>query len=162
MAALALALAGCETGDAADHPPPSAAEVEALYQYAGGLQVQMSGNVAQVTVTFNPDDYLRGGNLWAKAFPYIFLFSPASRDAFAEHPGLGGIRVVAQHPNGDLVAQALLDRASLNEITWRRAINIAGRARQEGTQRPNYMQELVRWGEDNTDFEYNTRYIPSR
>lgn len=154
--------AACDPGGAPDHPVPSASEIEPLYQYAGGLEVEISGNVAQITVRFDPAEFERGGNLWAKAFPFIFLYSPATRDAFQEHPGLGGVRVIGQHPNGDIVAQALLSRGVLNEITWRRAINIAGRARQEGTTRPALMQELVRWGEDHSEFEYNPRYITSR
>jgi hypothetical protein len=160
--ALLVTAVACDPGGDPDHPVPSASEIEALYQYAGGLEVEISGNVAQITVRYDPAQFERGGNLWAKAFPFIFLYSPATRDAFQEHPGLGGVRVIGEHPNGDIVAQALLSRGVLNEITWRRAINIAGRARQEGTTRPALMQELVRWGEDHSEFEYNSTYITSR
>jgi hypothetical protein len=154
-----LALAGCEVGEEPDHPVPSSAEVEAYYEYAGDLSVEISGNVAQVRVTYDPVEYRRGGALWAKAFPYIFLFSPATRDALADHPGLGGVRVIAHHPNGDVVAQALLSRGVLTQLTWNRALNISGAARAEGTERPSVMQDLVRWGEDHSEFEYNPEYI---
>lgn len=154
-----LAAWGCDTFEEPDHPVPSASQIEAHYEYAGDLSVEVSGNVAQVKVTFDPVEFRRGGDLWAKAFPYIFLFSPATRDAMSEHPGLGGVRVIALHPNGDMVAQALLSRGVLTELTWNRALNISGQARREGTERPARMQDLVRWGEDHAEFEYNPDYI---
>ncbi|MEX2532097.1 MAG: hypothetical protein WD960_15135 [Gemmatimonadota bacterium] len=158
---LALALViGCQPGQE-EHPPPAAEEVEPHFTFAGGVSIEISGNVARVTVPFDPEEYARGGDLWAKAMPYIFLFSPGSRDAFEAHPGLAGIRVLSQHPNGDIIAEALLSRGNLNQLTWQRAINIAGAARQEGTDRPGTMQTLVEWGEDHTDFEYNPDYIGS-
>lgn len=156
--ALGAVAGGCEL-EQEEFPVPSAEEVREFYEYGGELSVEMLGNVAQVSVTYDPEEFRRGGDLWAKAFPYIFLFSPATRDALEEHRGLGGVRVIARHPNGDIVAQALLSREVLNEITWRRAVNVAGRARQEGTERPARMRDLVDWGEDHTDFEYNPDYI---
>ena len=158
---LALALlAGCQT-EQVDYPTPSAEEIEPHFAFAGGVSVAISGNVAQVTVPFDPEEYALGGDLWAKAMPYIFLFSPGSRDAFDEHPGLGGVRVISQHPNGETIAEALLSRGTLNQVTWQRAISIAGTAREEGTDRPGTMQTLVQWGEEHTDFEYNPDYIGS-
>lgn len=158
---LALALlAGCQT-EQVDYPTPSAEEIEPHFAFAGGVSVAISGNVAQVTVPFDPEEYALGGDLWAKAMPYIFLFSPGSRDAFDEHPGLGGVRVISQHPNGETIAEALLSRGTLNQVTWQRAISIAGTAREEGTDRPGAMQTLVQWGEEHTDFEYNPDYIGS-
>lgn len=141
------------------HPVPSAEEVATYFEYAGGVSVEISGNVAQVSVTIDPAEYARGGSLWAKSFPYLFLFSPGTRDAFREHPGLAGVRVMIFHPGGDIVAQALLERTELTEGLWRRALNVAGRARQEGTARPGLMSELVHFGEDHTDHQYNPDYI---
>lgn len=155
---LLLVPSGCDTSEP-DLPIPSAEEIRGHYEYAGDLSVEISGNVAQVTVGYDPEDFQRGGDLWAKAFPYIFLFSPATRDAFEAHDGLGGVRVITEHPNGDIVAQALLERGTLTEVTWRRAVSISGQARRDGTERPARMQDLVRWGEDHTDFEYNPDYI---
>lgn len=158
LAILWLGLAACDTQEPLP-PPPAAEEVRGYYEYAGELSVGMSGNVAQVSVVFDPDEYVRGGDLWAKAFPYIFLFSPATRDALSDHRGLGGVRVISLHPNGDTIAQALLERGTLTELTWRRAINVAGQARRMGTERPARMQDLVEWGEDHTTFEYNPDHI---
>lgn len=161
---LALPVGACERLGLDDEPPPvpSAAEVERHYDYAGELSVEISGNVAQVSVVVDPEEYARGGDLWAKAFPYIFLFSPATRDAFREHPGLAGIRVMVLHPNGDLMSQALLERGTLTGRGWQMAFQVAGDARREGTERPGLMHDLVRWGEDRTEFQYNPDYISTR
>jgi hypothetical protein len=158
---LLVILPGCDR-EGPERPVPSAEELAGHWEYSGALSVEVSGNVAQISVTIDPADYARGGDLWAKALPYIFIFSPGTRDAFREHPGLGGVRVMTRHPGGDIMAQAMLERGTLTEATWRRALNVAGRARREGTERPGYMSDLVRFGEDNTDFQYNPSYISSR
>lgn len=152
-------LAGCEPEEEEQFPVPSAEDIRAHYEYGGEMSVEISGNVAQISVTYDPTEFERGGDLWAKAFPYIFIFAPGTREAFEAHRGLGGVRVIALHPNGEPVAQALLSREVLTQITWQEAINTAGRARQEGTERPGRMRDLVRWGEDHTEFEYNPDYI---
>jgi hypothetical protein len=139
--------------------PPSASQVASHYQYAGDLKVEMTGNVARVVVEVDPAPFERGGDLWAKAFPYLFLFSQSTRDVFDLYPGLGGVRVVAQHPNGQVISEALLPRGELNEYGWRQALNVAALARLEGTERPGRMRDLVRWGEDRTQFTYNPAFI---
>jgi hypothetical protein len=150
---------GCRPSNApAD--PPSADEVAAHYTYEGDLEVAMSGNVAQVTVSIDRDQYRMGGELWARASPYIFLFSPATREALETHPGLGGVRVIVNYQNGSMVAEALLERGTLNTVGWDRALHVAGLARTEGSQSPGYMRDLVAWGEDHTEFQYNREYVP--
>lgn len=138
---------------------PTAAQVAKYYDYAGDLSVAMNGNVAEVTVTVDQEEYRMGGRVWAMAAPYIFLFSSATQDAFQDFGGLGGVRVVIRYTEGGIVSQALLDRNALNEATWPRALNVAALARTQGTESPGYMRDLVRWGEDHTDFEYNPDYI---
>ena len=54
---------------------------------------------------------------------------------------------------------ALLLRGELSDLLWRRSMNIAGRARRDGTNRMTLLEDLVRWGEDHTTYEYNERYI---
>jgi hypothetical protein len=56
------------------------------------------------------------------------------------------------------VANALLARDELTDVLWRRSLNIAGRARRDGTSRMTLLEDLVEWGEDHTDFTYNPRY----
>ena len=162
VACLAVAGATACEREGPEHPVPSDAQIAPYYDYAGQLDVEISGNVAHVSVTIDPADYARGGDLWAKSFPYIFLFSPGTREAFREHPGLGGVRVIIRHPGGDIMAQAMLERGTLTEGTWRRALNVAGRARQEGSERPGLMTDLVHFGEDHTDYQYNPDYIARR
>ena len=152
-------IVGCQ----AEAPPlvrPDASDVRAYYEYGGGLEVEMSGNVAHVTVEIDREEYRMGGRVWAMASPYIFLFSPATRQAFRDFSGLGGVRVIVVYADGGVLAQALLERAEFNELTWPRALNVAAYARTEGTQSPGYMRDLVRFGEEHTDFQYNREFIP--
>jgi hypothetical protein len=163
LVGMGLALGGCDVfSRPVAHAAPAAEEVRPHFTYEGDLSVEMSGNVAQVTVVVDPAPYRRGGDLWAKATPYLFLFSTSTRDAFEANPGLGGVRVIIQHPNGDWMAQALLSREVLTETGWRQALNLSGLARRDGTERPGRMQDLVRWGEDRTEFQYNPGYISER
>jgi hypothetical protein len=151
-------LAGCGSRDLT---VPTAGEVEEAFTYEGALSVSMSGNVAEVRVS-QPEQHLRrGGSLWAKVGPYVILFSEESENLFRSYPGLAGIRVVTTTPGGLEVARALLPRDTLNDLTWRRALNIAGQARRDGTRRPTLLESLVRWGEDHTEFDYNPRYTRS-
>ena len=158
-AAVLFPALGCLPEDASPDPP-SAEEVASHYTFEGDLEVEMSGNVAQISVTIDGEQFRMGGELWARAAPYVFLFSPATRDAFETHAGLGGVRVIVNYHNGAMVGQALLERSTLNSVGWDRALNVAGRARTQGTQSPGYMRDLVSWGEDHTDFQYNPEYIP--
>lgn len=140
---------------------PTADEVEEAFTYQGALSVSMSGNVAVVTVTQPERQIRRGGTLWAKVGPYVVLFSQEAEGLFRNYPGLAGIRVVTKVPGGTEVARALLPRDGLNDLTWRRALNIAGLARRDGTRRPTLLEDLVNWGEDHTEYEYNPRFTRS-
>ncbi len=161
LAASLAAVAGCQV----DQDPlrtPRAADLQEYYEYEGELALEMSGNVAQVTVVIDRDEYRMGGRVWAMASPYIFLFSSATRTALEDYTGLGGVRVIVRYPDGSLLAQALLERSALNEMTWQRALNIAGHARNQGTDSPGYMRDLIRFGEEHTVFEYNPEHIRLR
>jgi len=151
-------LSGCEERDLT---VPSASEVQEAFTYDGSLSVSISGNVAEVTVSQRDRDLRRGGSLWAKVGPYILLFSEESESLFRSFPGLAGLRVVTVDSRGTEVARATLPRDALNDITWRRALNIAGLARRDGTRRPTLLEDLVRWGEDHTEYSYNDRFIRS-
>jgi len=157
---LALLTVGCVPP--VDLSLPSPSTVEEFYEYSGGLAAHLNGNVAQVTVTVDQDEFRRGGATWARAFPYIFLFSSATQALLQEYPGLGGVRVIVRYGDGTIVSQALLEQGTMNPGEWSRAIAIAGLARAEGTERPGYMRDLVLWGEDHTTFDYNPAYIPPR
>lgn len=127
--------------------------------YGAGPEVMLNGNVVDVHVTQDARQLQRGGNLWAKVGPYIYLFSPQTKDLFDDYTGIGGVRVRTFDPEGRLVAEALLQRGVLNGFTWKKALNLVGKARLEGTRRPGYMENLVRYGEELAEHEYSTRYV---
>jgi hypothetical protein len=140
---------------------PTSKEVESAYLYSGDLSASINGNVAEVTIVQSAAQLERGGTLWAKVGPYVLLFSDETQELFQTYPGLAGVRVITETPGGTEVARALLTRDALNGITWDRAKHIAGLARRDGTKRPTLLQELVEWGEDNTEYAYNKRYVRS-
>lgn len=151
-----LTLGACEQQDLS---LPTAEQVASYYVYEGQLTAEMSGNVAEVTVRQSAEQLRRGGTLWAKVGPYVFLFSDPTERLFRDFGGLAGVRVITTAPGGAEVARALLPRDALNELTWRRALNISGLARREGTDRPSRLERLVAWGEDHTEYEYSPRYV---
>ena len=154
---LAGVLTGCEEPELV---VPSADEVAQHYTYqAGRLDVEMSGNVAEITVTQPWSQIRRGGSMWARVGPYVFLFSQPTQEVFRTYSGLAAVRVETQTPGGTTIARATLTRDALNDLTWRRSLNISGKARKEGTRRPSFIEDLIRWGEDHVkEFEYNPRY----
>ena len=83
VAGVASGIAGCQ-GDQSPLVTPSASDVETYFEYEGSLAVSMSGNVAQVTVVIDQEEYRMGGRVWAMASPYIFLFSQATKEAFED------------------------------------------------------------------------------
>ena len=137
---------------------PAATEVESAYLYGGELSAVINGNVAEITIVQADRQLRRGGTLWAKVGPYVLLFSKETEGLFRDYPGLAGVRVVTVTPNGSEVARALLARDVLNDITWRKALNISGLARRDGTRRPTLLEDLVEWGEDHTEYSYDSRY----
>ena len=153
-------LAACE--EPVDLTLPTAEEIESSYEYAGGLQADINGNVAVVTVTQSSDHLRRGGTMWAKVGPYIFLFTEETQALFETYPGLAGVRVITRVRGGPQVASAVIARDDMTGVQWRRALNIAGQARRDGTHSLTLLENLVRWGEDHTEFEYNARYTSRR
>lgn len=132
---------------------PADSDLEGLYGEAP--QLALNGNVVDVRVVQDRDQLQRGGKLWAKVGPYIYLFSPQTKELFETWSGLGGVRVRTFTSSGTQVAEAMLRRGDLNGVTWRRALRLVSEARLEGTTRPSFMENLVRYGEDTAQFEYN-------
>lgn len=154
VAAAVVALAGCRD---ADLTLPTDADVARYFAASRTVSTKMAGNVAEITIAQNPDQLRRGGSLWARVGPYIYLFSEPTRDLFVDFDGLAGVRVITTVGNTE-VARALLPRTALNDLTWRRALNVAGRARLEGTRRVALLEDLLAFGEDHARFDYNERY----
>lgn len=136
---------------------PSAEEVETYYQYADGLEAEVLGNVAVLTVEQSARQLRDGGRLWAKVGPYIFLFTEETRQLLEDFPGLAGVRVNTRVGDAE-VATALLAREDMPDILWRRSLNIAGKARRDGTGRMTLLEDLVDWGESHTEYQYNERF----
>jgi hypothetical protein len=156
---LPLAAGGCR--EAPDRTLPTAEDVVQYYSYQDGLEARVTGNVVEV-IAFQPSAQLRrGGTLWAKVGPYILLFTEETHKLMEDHPGVAGVRVVTRLRDGTEVARALLSRTELTGVLWRRSLNIAGKARLEGTAHPSLLQDLVRWGEEHTVYEYNPRFASS-
>ena len=154
---LILAPLACEE---ANFALPSESEVGAHYVTSSNLAIRVSGNVVELTVDQPLRQVRRGGSLWAKVGPYIYLFTDETESLLREYPGVSGVRVITRTGRGNAeVARAFLHRDSLNELTWRRARNIAGKARTEGTRRPALLEELVEWGQAHTEFGYNQQFV---
>lgn len=156
LVALALVpVAACEPAE--DRSLPSAAVLDSIY--GGAVETSMNGNVVELRITQDATQLSRGGPIWAKAGPYIYLFTPQTRSLFDRFGGVGGVRATTLDTRGELVARALLERTSLNSVTWPKAINVAGRARTQGSERPQRMVDLAEYGEERTSYEYSQRYV---
>ena len=154
----ALPAAGCQPeAGGRDLPGPSALEGV----YGDRASVSLNGNVVDVRVRQEATQLERGGPLWARVGPYIYLFSPATRELFDEYAGVAAVRVRTVTGGERWVAEATLRRDALNAITWKDAVRTVARARQQGTDKPGYMEDLVEFGEERTDHRYNPDYVPS-
>lgn len=141
-------------------PPPPVEDVAEHYdRYRGIDSIRMSGNVAVLHVEQPYRQLERGGSLWARVGPYVYLMTPATRAAFTEHPGLAAVRVVTHLSGGEEVARATLRRDALTDILWRRTLNILGHALQEGRENPRQLEKLREWSERYTEHRYNPDYI---
>lgn len=164
-ALLLVPLGGCDRimPQRADLTLPAIDDVEAIYARHGvTADYELSGNVVELRVTQDAEQLRRGGSLWARVGPYIYVFSPGSRELFDTWAGVSAVRVITRTSAETEIARALLTRDRLNEITWRRALNLLGNALQEGTARPSRIDDLVQFGEEMTEYEYNPDYVPPR
>ncbi len=152
---MAWGLAGCRSEPDLTLPTPE--ELEGVYGPA--VDVELKGNVVDVHVIQPADQLRRGGSVWAKVGPYIYLFTPQTQQLFDSYPGLGGVQVTTLDGRERLIARAILKNGTLNGVTWKKAIGLAGRARMEGTQRPSYILDLIDYGEDLVEHEYSSRYV---
>ena len=162
----ALVAAGCVLAAGCVEQPeltvPTAEEVERHYSSVTDLTAEIRGNVAAITVVQSANQLRRGGSLWARVGPYIYLFSAETHSLFEAYPGLAAVRVSTRTAGGVPVASAILTRDELSGVLWRRSLNIAGQARRDGTESPARLEDLIDWGEEHTEFEYSARYNPSR
>lgn len=159
---IAFALSGCDKllPHRKDMTLPPVAAVQAIYA-RHGTQAHFSfdGSVLVLTVRQSLDQLRRGGTLWARVGPYVYLFSPGTQDALKKYPGIAAVRVITELPGGTEIGRATMARDALSDLLWRRALNLLGHALQEGTHNPKRLDDLVRWGEEHTTYRYNPAYV---
>lgn len=159
LAAGSLAAAGCaERGERLDLP--TVAQVDSVYDQATNDpdSISISGNVVELRYRQPTEQITRGGSLWARVGPYIYLFTPATRSLFEGFADVGGVRVITIAPDGTEIARAMLPREQMTDLRWRRSLNLLGHALQEGTQRPTRLEDLIEWGERHTEHRYEEAY----
>ncbi len=157
LGALVLASGACSSGKALRLPTES----RLRGFYGKTAEVHLNGNVVTVQARQSSGELHRGGTLWAKVGPYIYLFSPQTQKLFDSYDGVAAVRVTTVDSSDRLVARATLARDELSSLTWPDAIRRVAHARTEGTQKPGYLDQLVQFGEDHTRFEYSPRYVKS-
>ena len=157
LALVALACTACAPPP--DLPLPTADEIKSYYTSDANIEASLNGNVAEVVVEQAAAQLRRGGSLWARVGPYIYLFTDDTQKLLEDYPGLAAVRVTTRTASGAQIATALLARTDLSDILWLRSLNISGLARRDGTEHPGRLDDLVRWGEEHTtEHEYNNRY----
>jgi hypothetical protein len=154
-ATVVVTVVACEAPG--DGTLPSEDDVLTYFESDRRIEAMVVGNVASLIVYQDANQLRRGGTLWAKVGPYIFLFSEETQQLFADYDGLAGVRVTTMVGSAE-VASALLAHSELSDVLWARSLNIAGRARLEGTNRMTLLEDLVEWGEAHTEFTYNEVY----
>ena len=132
---------------------PTESELREIY--GAGVSARVTGNVAEIVVRQPREHLRRGGSLWARVGPYIYLLSPQTRELFERYPDLAAVRVITRLPDGREVARGTLVRDTLPEGLWPRAIELAARARLEGSEHPQRLDDLVRWGERYVRYRYS-------
>lgn len=147
--------------DRPDFALPPIELVDSIYRSHGlAVEIDYSGNVVELRVVQPFEQLQRGGSLWARLGPYVYLFTPATRDLFDGFDGVAAVRAITSTSDGEEIARALLLRTALEETRWRTANNLLGRALAEGTQRPSLVEQLVHFGEEHTEFHYNPEFVP--
>jgi hypothetical protein len=143
----------------ADLTLPNNNEVSGIFAASPSVTASVNGNVVEVVVDQPLYQIRRGGTLWAKVGPYVYLFTTETESIFQQFPGVAGVRVITRTSRSNSeVARAFLHRDKLNTITWQRALNIAGKARRDGSNRPVFLEDLVTWGESHTDYGYSDEF----
>lgn len=163
VVALNTLVAGCDRFTSGrSEPMPPIEEVERIYRENGLREARFAidGNVIVITATQDSDQLRRGGSLWARVGPYIYVFNPGTQVIWDLYPGVAAVRAITTTSGGTEIGRATLQHGELNELTWRRALNLLGHAINDGTRRPSRLLDLVTWGEQHTTHRYNRDYVP--
>lgn len=156
--ATAATLSALACGSQGSLQLPAEVQLEGLYGPTARLD--LNGNVVDIRVRQPQSQIRRGGELWARVGPYIYLFSPQTEEILRRWDGVAAVRVrTFIGKDRTQVAEAMLERDTLSSFAWRHANARVAKARLEGGRNPRYLEELVRFGEDWTEHEYNPRYV---
>lgn len=152
--AASLGSAGCsrEAREPVLPPPDSSAA-----WFGEGAEVRLDGRVLEVRGEIDPEFLRRGGTIWERSGPYFYLFNVHVRDLLETYPDLAGVRAITYGPGGRELARAVLRRDALSSVQWNEALARASLAQTQGTARPRRIEELIRYGEDHTEFSYGSR-----
>ena len=157
---LPVMVAGCDRLLPRASTVPTAAQADSVFRAHGiDAVISVSGNVVEVSASQPGDQLRRGGALWAKVGPYIYLFSPATSDLFEDYPGLAAVRA-RTHLQQREIARALLVRDTMRAGEWGQVTSLLVQALREGTVKPSRLEDLVRWGERFTTYRYDPAYVP--
>lgn len=148
----ALLLTACEERGPEDWVLPDPAASAAWF--GEGTEAEIRGNLLEIRGTLSEDFLRRGGSIWAESGPYFYLFNVHVRDLLVEYPDLAAVRAITYSEAGEELARATLHRSALSEIQWREALARASLAQTEGTEKPQRVVELIRYGEEHTDYRY--------
>jgi hypothetical protein len=122
--------------------------------YGPGAEATISGNVVEIRGTIEDDLLRRGGRIWERSGPYFYLFNVHVQALLRDYPDIAAVRAVTFSPGGEELARATLHRSELSEIQWREALGRASLAQSQGTENPRRIEELIRYGEDRTEYRY--------
>lgn len=131
---------------------PNTEEVEVWF--GGEIAASFDGNLLEIRGVMDRDYLRRGGQLWARSGPYFYLFNVHVQQLLLDYPDIAAVRAKAMTEDGEVLAVATLHRSKLNEIRWREALARASLAQTEGSERPQVVERLIRFGEDHTEFTY--------
>lgn len=116
---------------------------------------RLSGNVLEIRGEIDAEFLRRGGRIWERSGPYFYLFNIHIRDILLAYPDLAAVRAITVSPDGRELARAMLHRDELSEIQWKEALARGSLAQTQGTDNPRRIEELIRYGEEHTEFSYS-------
>lgn len=148
---LSLALTGCPQPERELVLPDAAA---ASAWFGPAAEASISGNVLEVRGVVDDDFIRRGGRIWERSGPYFYLFNVHVQALLRDYPDLAAIRAITYTSDGEELARATLHRSELSKVQWREALGRSSLAQTEGTASPRRIEELIRYGEDRTEFRY--------
>ncbi len=152
IAVLVPVIAACGSESPSDWELPDPAKAQEWF--GENANVTLSGNVLELRGTIPADFLRRGGSIWAESGPYFYIFNVKVQELLEQYPDIGGVRAIAYSEDGTELARAMLRRDAIAGGQFLRGVRLASRAQTEGTENPRRVEELIRFGEDFTEYSY--------